>query len=321
MKRIPPALVLLMLAPILGELVSAHQSPLEFIDPLNFVVLSLPYGFGALICRELVVRWRKGGIALLLLGAAYGIYEEGIVVRSLFNPRWEELGALAQYNHVAGVNWTWSAMVIHFHVVISIAASVILVEILYSAQRKQRWLSDKVLIACFVGILLWTPMGWWMTSYRPPMGWYILSWIAVFVLAWAAYRLPATTRSQAGHSVSRPWVFFLLGLVNMFAFFFTVFLTAEAGKPPLIVTVIFLLLLDVFTLWLVLRWSNNGTDWDDRHRLALISGFLGFFVYFCIDQDLTAWQGSSLVGLLTILALCRLGSAVAGRVQAESIQS
>jgi hypothetical protein len=96
LKRTPPWLTLLLLAPILGELLSAHQSPLEFFNPGNFLILSLPYGFGAILCRELVVRWKKGLLGLLLLGIAYSIYEEGIVVHSFFNPNWGELGALVR---------------------------------------------------------------------------------------------------------------------------------------------------------------------------------------------------------------------------------
>ncbi|MEJ2570055.1 MAG: hypothetical protein P8Y98_05900 [Anaerolineales bacterium] len=282
MKHIPPGLTLLLLAPILGELVSRHQTPLAFIQPLNFLLLSLPYGLGALVCRELTVRWHKGGFSLLLLGAAYGIYEEGVVVRSLFNPRWDELGALAQYNHVAGVNWTWSMMVIHFHTLISIGASVMLAEILYA-------------------------------------GWYILAWMAVFALAWMAHRLPALPRSQFRRTVPHPLAFFLLGLVNMTIFFFTIFLTAEAAKPPLVVTMMFLVLLDAATLWLTMRWSNYGADWDDRHRLALIAGFLGFFIYFSVDQDLADWQGSSVVAMATVLALWRLRRDVAARLNSKGI--
>ena len=39
-------------------------------------------------------------------------------------------------------------------------------------------------------------------------------------------------------------------------------------------------LLDIFVLWLVLRWNGNGSSWDDRHRLALINGALCFFLIF-----------------------------------------
>ena len=152
-KWMLPGLTLLLLAPVLGELVSAHQSPLEFINPLNFLILSLPYGFGALICRELVVRWKKGWLSLLLLGVAYGIYEEALVVYSIFDPNWTELGNLARYGFFAGVNWTWGLLTVHFHALISIAASVVLSELLFPERRGEPWLGRKALIGCFAGLL------------------------------------------------------------------------------------------------------------------------------------------------------------------------
>ena len=322
-KRIPPGLTLLLLAPVLGELVSCHQSPLEFINPLNFIVLSLPYGFGALICRELVIRWQKGWLSLLLLGVAYGIYEEAIVVYSVFDPDWAELGTLARYGYFAGINWTWGELTVHFHALISIGASVVLSELLYPERRQQRWLDNRALVGCFAGLLLWVPvMGLitilYMERPLPPLGWYGLSWLAVLALGWAAYCSPSQPLSYVRRTPPRPVFFFVLGLVNMFAFFFTVFLTADFGMPPLAVTVLLLLVLDGVTLWLALRWSGNGHSWDDRHRLALFAGFLGFFVYFCFDKDFESWEGASMIGLTTIIALWRLGRSVAHRVQFPS---
>jgi hypothetical protein len=56
MKRIPPWLTLLILAPLLGEIVSGHQPPIELCNPLAVMLFMLPYGFGALHCREPVRR-------------------------------------------------------------------------------------------------------------------------------------------------------------------------------------------------------------------------------------------------------------------------
>jgi hypothetical protein len=44
------------------------------------------YGPGVLLIREAKVRWYKGWATVLLLGAAYGILEEGIALSTLFNP-------------------------------------------------------------------------------------------------------------------------------------------------------------------------------------------------------------------------------------------
>lgn len=317
-KRIPPGLLLFLLAPILGELLSGHQPPLEFFNPLNLLILSLPYGCGALICRELVVRWHKGRFSLLLLGIAYSIYEEGIVVRSFFNPNWGELGNLAEYSHIAGVTWTYAELLIHFHVIVSITASVILAEMAYPQQRHQRWISDKTLIICFIGILLWIPAGFLMTSYVPPLKLYILSWLALFALIWAARHVPAQPLRPRTVAVPRPRRFWLVGFLNMSIFFFAVFLTPQYSIPPFFVTALLLLVLDGVALWLILHWSGNGFAWDDRHRLALIAGELSFFIYACFDHDIEKWEGLSIVGIIAIIALWQLGRCVTARIQLEN---
>jgi hypothetical protein len=322
-KRTPPGLTLLLLAPVLGELVSVHQTPLEFINPLNFIILSLPYGFGALICRELVVRWNKGWLSLLLLGLAYGVYEEALVVYSVFDPNWNELGSLERYGFFAGVNWTWGAMTVHFHAAISIGASVVLAGLIYPGQRHQRWLGKKALAGCFAGMLLWIPVMALIMILNngrsfPPFGWYGFSWLAVFFLGWMAYRVPGQPFRATSRKVRRPVFFFLLGLVNMFVFFLSVFKSAELGFLPLWAAMLWLVVVDAATLWLVMRWSGNGYNWDDRHRLALFAGLLGFFIYFSFDKDFEHFSGTSLVGLATIIGLWRLWLSVNRRVKGQS---
>jgi len=89
------------------------------------------------ICRELVIRWNKGWTSLLMLGFAYGIYEEGLLVQSFFDPTWQDLGVLATYGRVAGVNWVWTEHLTIFHALISICASVAFVEILFPDRRHE----------------------------------------------------------------------------------------------------------------------------------------------------------------------------------------
>ena len=65
--RVSPALVLFFLAPIIGELLSGSASPAEFFNPISFLPLSSLYGSGALLVRELKVRWSKGYVSLFVL--------------------------------------------------------------------------------------------------------------------------------------------------------------------------------------------------------------------------------------------------------------
>ncbi len=318
LSRIPPGLALLLLAPALGELVSGHQPPAEFFNPLSFAILALPYGCGALICRELVVRWGRGWPSLLLLGLAYALFEEGIVVRSIFDPNWDELGELARYDHFAGVNWTYGELLIHFHVCISIGASVVLAEILYPQRCRQSWIGNKALVACTIVMLLWIPCGWLMTSYRPPLIWLVAPWLAVPGLILAARYVPVPPPPPAPRRAPRPLCFFLLGLVNMPVLMLTPGIVAERDVLPLPATVLLLLAVDAATLWLIARWSANGHAWNDRHRLALIAGLLGFFLFFGGAQDLDGWQGRSVVALMAAILLWRLSRRVNRRVQADA---
>ncbi|MBN1440615.1 MAG: hypothetical protein JW929_14500 [Anaerolineales bacterium] len=306
MKRIPPWLTLLLLAPLLGEIVSGHQPPVQLCNPLSVALLMLPYGLGALVCRELVRRWRKGGLSLMLMAVAYGIFEEAIVVRSFFDPNWSELENLKQY-YALGVNWNWSETMVHFHVLISVAAAVILAEMIHADRRTEPWLGDRGLIACILGLTLWVPAGWLMTRFVPPASGYILSWIAIAGLVLAARRLPAGFPRRVKKSPPHPLFFWLLGFVNMTVFFVSVFMLPDFWAPPLWLAAGGLVVLDALTLGLLLRWSGNGGAWDDRHRLAWVAGGLGFFVLFNFFSDVEeGFAGRSCVSAFAIIALAVL---------------
>jgi len=45
-KRLSPALVLFLLSPIVGELLSGSAPPAEFFNPAEFLLLALLYGAG-----------------------------------------------------------------------------------------------------------------------------------------------------------------------------------------------------------------------------------------------------------------------------------
>ena len=81
----PPAPVLFCLAPMTAELLTGSAPPAEFFNPFLLLVLTALYGSGAILVRELALRWHKGWPSILVLGAAYGIVEEGLMVKSFFD--------------------------------------------------------------------------------------------------------------------------------------------------------------------------------------------------------------------------------------------
>lgn len=81
--RAAPVVLLLLLAPIIGEVLSGATR-------LSYIFVLIPqvmvWGCGALIIRELVRRWRGGGTSLLLLGLALAVAEEFIIQQTSLAP-------------------------------------------------------------------------------------------------------------------------------------------------------------------------------------------------------------------------------------------
>jgi hypothetical protein len=182
--------VLFLLSPTIAELLSGSAPPTEFFNPFTFLLLTSLYGSGAILARELTLRWRKGIISLLLLGAAYGIIEEGLMVKSFFDPAWPDLGILGTYGRWAGVNWVWAEMLTIYHAAFSIAIPILLVELIYPSRRKELWVGDRTLksfAALLAGVVL---LGFILLPYRPPIPQYILTALLVVLLIFTAKKIP-----------------------------------------------------------------------------------------------------------------------------------
>ncbi len=292
LSRLSPAAALLLLGPIFGELVSAHQTLFQFMNPLSFVLSALPYGFGAIICRELKVRWDKGWFSLVLLGLAYGLYEEGLVARSVWDPDWAELGALSGYSYWRGVVWTYLAVLLHFHLTISILCSVVLAEILFPAQRQKSWVTNRQLGWCFAGLGLWLPVLVLINPFTPTPFALVGTVSAIAALVWAARMVPSRILPpRSGVALSAVWYGVVAGM-NTTIVFILVFVLPEldlAWLPPWPVTFVLVAALDLFGFLLILRWSGNGASWNDRDRLALIIGFAAFYLAVGASKGLEGW--------------------------------
>ena len=281
--KIPPALALFLIAPVFGELFSGSSPLNEFINPVTFITLALLYGCGAIIARELRLRWQKGWLSLLLLGFAYGIYEEGVMVQSFFDPTWMDLGNLAVYGRVAGVNWVWAQHLTIFHAVISIIASIAFVEMLYPQQRSESWVkSRRWWIANWVGLLGVYLVWELLTSYNAGL-WKWAAWAAVLALGALARFAPGkkaeedVLHPQPPQSV-HPFWFWWVGFLGVFGHFFIISLGADEGKYPYGAAMALQAVFDLLAAGLAWLMSRGWKGWDDRHRMALVIGGLSFFL-------------------------------------------
>jgi hypothetical protein len=116
-------------------LTGSSSATLALLNPaafaLFFLINAALYTTGALLIREAAVRWHKGWGSILLLGGAYGIAEEGLMVHTFFQPSGNPVGILGSYGHLWGVNWLWALALTVFHAVYSIALPLLLLGIVY----------------------------------------------------------------------------------------------------------------------------------------------------------------------------------------------
>ncbi|WP_431910374.1 hypothetical protein [Nonomuraea jabiensis] len=83
MRRILLALGLSLLSPLVAEFLLG-DFPLTY---LYFLLLLAPtYGGAAVVIREVARRKGLGWPSIVLMALAYGVFEEGIMTMSLFNP-------------------------------------------------------------------------------------------------------------------------------------------------------------------------------------------------------------------------------------------
>lgn len=268
--RTSPVLVTFLLAPVVGELLSSSTPLPAFL--VGWLPMALLYGCGVLLVREFAVRWRRGWLGIALLGAAYGIVEEGLVTRAFFDPNWEDLGALATFGSDAGVNWLWALQLTIYHAAISVGVTLLLDRLLFPDRWEEPWLTKRSMRWCFAGVGVWIVIGFFL--YRPPAGYLVATAIIVGLLVAAARIVPR--RAGRPGRVPRPRRVFLAGLVGSTIVMLAPHVLAEVpGADPGFAAVLIVGTVAILA-WRIRRWAAAG--WDDRHRFALVAGELATFV-------------------------------------------
>ena len=307
-------LILLFLSPLIGELLSGSAPPVEFFNPFVLICLTALYGCGDVLVRETTIKWNKGWGTVLLLGAAYGIVEEGLAVKSWFDPNWMDLGTLAWYGRFAGVNTIWAVWLTLYHAVISIAVPIMLIDLAFPHLKGKRITSDKayrnlVIIEVAVCVFIFAAL----TVYFPPVGHLLLTCGLVAFLIYLAKRVPnPMMRPFDGPPDWGPARFWLLGT------FFMVFnFIGYAGGGNLIAIPLYLVVVNsgVGVVVLLMLVGHIGTRDNERHMVAFISGLLTFMMALGFIHEIftPGAIGMSLVSLGAMGALAYLYKTVSPR--------
>jgi hypothetical protein len=326
MRRYLPVLTLFILSPWVAEVLFG-ATPLSRLGAL--LVVAPLYGGGAILVRELARRRSPGWGRIFLLGAAYGIIEEGLAIQSLFNPKLFNAGLLG--GRALGVNWVWSLWTIGYHTVWSIGIPILLAELLFPARRNEPWLGRMGMIIVGVlyvlGVLAIAAIYRFVVApdFEPPLLPNLFAALVAILLVGLALTLPPRTfekfSKESAGKVPSTWIISLLGFLMAALWFGLLNLPqpVRAGAWVLIPMVLDIALLIGFAS-LIQRWSSDAT-WNDLHRLALIFGPLIMVMlsgsFFVTAGNRLDQLGVGIFGIITIILL----TVFAGRLQHRVLES
>ncbi|MBF6590303.1 MAG: hypothetical protein IVW57_07200, partial [Ktedonobacterales bacterium] len=303
----PAVLALYFLAPLTAEVLTNSTPILVFLtNPVGFLYQPALYGSGAILVREAARRRGLGWSRIVLLGAAYGILEEGLIVTSWFNPFWPDVcnrathppSGLCDYSRIAQTNLIWALSLTAYHAIFSIAIPILLVETIFPRRAALPWLRRRGLIGFSVLLgLVWLSgaalFGFAFSRAQgythPPLVPYLAAVALAATLIWLGLRRPRAKALTATEVPSPPgaltpparkpprlWGLRVLGFVVMFGYF-AVPALLQASKVPFPITLAVIAALLALLAWRIARWSRRP-GWNTRHHIALAAGALSFFI-------------------------------------------
>ncbi len=321
-KRLwPAALTLLLLSPLIGEVSSGSTPPLFVIQPFFLVFLPTLYGIFALLTHEVIARRRLGWGNALLLGAAFGVFQEALVVQTWFNymsPQ-SPIHSESDYGVMWGTSVNWALNLTLYHAVVSITVPLILIAVFFPRRAPLPWLGPKriILLAAWM-LLLCGALAINVATTRfagdgysgPPLIPYALAaaFMLLLILLGVFVRFPASRPNPArpGKRAPRLWSVRLVcgGFMTLF---FALSVILPATGIPVGVAMALTLLLFAAALWRVRSWSAR-VGWNERHLLSVAIGVMlcfaviwGPFIEFV--AQLPALTGMTVVNLMILGAL------------------
>jgi hypothetical protein len=320
-ERAVRILALIVLSPVIAELLFGSTS-------LSRIYLLLPqiciYGSAALIIHTLARR--RGWTAMLLLGIAFAIAEECIILQTSVSPPYQHLlfGSAPNQNYlgVLGVNWAYLLWALGYESVWAILLPILLVELIFPPGRRGPWMGRRGLILSGLAFLIPSYGIWFIftqkgilpgLAYEAPIAFILASLAVLLLLVVFALTRPVRpgTGSQRFHPVPSPWqmglIVFLLSL-PWFSLAILPYILPEF--IPMAVCIMIGVVWAAAAFVLIGYWSSSSS-WNEAHRMALVFGALlasmlaGFMINGPILSPLDL-AGKTCLDLLTLLLLARL---------------
>ncbi|MEV4761130.1 hypothetical protein AB0J89_00685 [Micromonospora chokoriensis] len=274
-RRLLPVVALLLLAPWAAECSWGGFAIDDFLPVLIF--LGPMYGGAAILIRETARHLGAGWPTIVLLAAAFGVLQAGLVDQSLFNPdflddtQYADTRAAAEATLVPGLGFSLRQAFDYVgnHIVLTICAPIVLIESFLGPERRLRpWLGRPGLAVVGViyllgSLLIFTDINDDKGFLASPLQ---LAFAAVVILALAGTALLPRWRRPRPRRARRVPHPLWLGLLIILVRFGTDLTPGWAG-----VTIALALAAAVGGL---VAYVSSSADWGQRHVLAAGSASL-----------------------------------------------
>lgn len=296
--RWAPALTVLVAAPWFAEM---SWGGYPFTDILVILLFLAPmYGCAALLIREVTRRTGRGWPTLLLLAAAFGVFQAGVVDQSLFNP------AYGRYDfqhpvHVGGIDISLYYLLafVSGHVVASIAAPIVIAEGWSRRTTEPRlgrrglWVVAGVYalatIVNHLGVKDEEGHGFQASTLQV-----LVALATVLVLIGAALRW--RRRPATATPVPAPWLLAVVGFVAHL-----LYLPGEDARAFVVAVAVIVVAIGVLGTW------SRSRLWSGNHTLALAMGsvLVGMVIPFWTDPyDDTVGTKRELTADIAAASIC-----------------
>jgi hypothetical protein len=305
LKAGAPILFLLLVPPILIEVLSGNTPPTVIFQPLIFMVYLIVYGFPIILIADTITRWHLSLRGILILGYAYGLYNEAIIAKTVFAGH-VLAPAYNGYGELFGLNFPWLFSILTFHAFLSVLFPILLAQEIFPKQLSAPFLSNKIRLTLLsiTGIL-----GYFLyiapnTKFTPP---FLYFWIFIGLIGLLIVLTKYTTQ---GGGLTKQYHTNLVGIspalwgfIAPALFLVTLHFIASYHAPVIYYFLFSTLFLIGYGLLIMKKYQQNTP-----HLLVLALGnYIGLAligILFTGMQgkfDVIIWNTLSIVILITII--------------------
>ncbi|HVN26082.1 MAG TPA: hypothetical protein VMT99_00305 [Candidatus Paceibacterota bacterium] len=290
-----PIVTLMVLAPVLTELVTGSTPVIGLLSPFSLILLFIGYSVPVVLIRDYVVRNRIGFAGTFAIGFAFGVYNEGLLAKTLIIAHNLPIKQFDQYGVIGGVNVPWMLTICLYHALAAVFLPILFTHARYPEAAARPWLGKKLAIGLAVGLVALASFSFMSSFVTRGTGGELVSLLAVMalcvILARRSHEHPFDEPAPGAAPTMKA---FWLGISTLVAFFVL---------PPLAASHVSLLIyfaIVAAAAWFYVRLLHRSVPFT-RDNVILFG--LGFYVQSATFGGLLGLSIGSIDRVLTAVAL------------------